>query len=198
MSDRAPSPAGGDAPPHSTCVCGHHLVFHHIGRRGDESPHVECEECACSEYREARIWSGDAPAAAGASPDRERLGVMLRELEVIVGNYHSDGWRTRNESDAELFAEWQRIRGALFDALSDLTRRLAGAEARADRARRDFDALWMERTNLRSAVFAAAHVIGQCDCIMSETSERDPKKAWREARDRALLAGAPPSSGEGA
>lgn len=51
----------------------------------------------------------------------------------------------------------------------------------------------------RSAVEAAQEVIGQCDCIMAETSERDPKRLWREARDafrRAAAAPAPAAPGE--
>jgi hypothetical protein len=35
----------------------------------------------------------------------------------------------------------------------------------------------------RAAVEAAQEVIGQCDCIMAETSQGDPKNAWRAARD---------------
>jgi hypothetical protein len=46
----------------------------------------------------------------------------------------------------------------------------------------------------RSAVEAAQEVIGQCDCIMAEMSDKDPKRVWREARNAylgALSAGSP-------
>ena len=40
------------------------------------------------------------------------------------------------------------------------------------------------------AIAAAQDVIGQCDCIMAEGPQDDPKRAWREARDayRKLMA----------
>ena len=71
---------------------------------------------------------------------REKLGEMLRDLEVIVSNYHSDGWRTRNESDAALFAEWQQIRGALFDALTDMTWEIEALRARLAHPGQDTEA----------------------------------------------------------
>lgn len=33
------------------------------------------------------------------------------------------------------------------------------------------------------AIEAAQAVIGQCDCIMAEGPQDDPKRKWREARD---------------
>ena len=55
------------------------------------------------------------------SPLREKLGVMLRELEVIVSNYHSSFAAHRREGDANLFTQWVATRERLFDALSDIT-----------------------------------------------------------------------------
>ena len=55
------------------------------------------------------------------SPLREKLGVMLRELEVIVSNYHSSFAAHRREGYANLFTQWVATRERLFDALSDIT-----------------------------------------------------------------------------
>jgi hypothetical protein len=41
-----------------------------------------------------------------------------------------------------------------------------------------------EALGVADAAIAAAHeVIGQCDCIMAEGPQDDPKRVWREARD---------------
>jgi hypothetical protein len=44
---------------------------------------------------------------------------------------------------------------------------------------------WLERrvALADAAMVAAQAVIGQCDCIMAEGPQDDPKRTWREARD---------------
>lgn len=53
--------------------------------------------------------------------EREDLGVLLRELEVIVSNYHDSPAAHRREGDAALYARWMATRKRLFEALADIT-----------------------------------------------------------------------------
>ena len=51
-------------------------------------------------------------------------------------------------------------------------------------AEREYSNKLERRLNLAyTAIKAAEAVIGQCDCIMAEGPQDDPKRVWREARD---------------
>lgn len=61
--------------------------------------------------------------ARKSSPTRQKLGEMLRELELVIQNYESGLLQPMKSAGGEsnLLSAWTEKREALFDALSDLT-----------------------------------------------------------------------------
>lgn len=126
MTDR-PSQAG-EPPPCQNCGNyydkGWHDAMREVATRLEAISHVPYTHHAVCAYLDELRPARPAPRPAGPpkkSPRREELGVMLRELEVIVSNYHDSPAAHRREGDANLFAQWVATRERLFDALSDLT-----------------------------------------------------------------------------
>jgi hypothetical protein len=124
---------------------------------------------------------------AATAPERETIGVMIRDLEVIIENYSMAGHRTRTEGDAALMTEWREKRQRLFDALSDLTARVAALQARLAAQEEDKALLdWCD--TLPNGV-----TINQ-DAEFQATTMTPKMPGWSHTRDliRTAMKGRPP------